>query len=113
VERFFQKSFIILRPMYRPFFRRHLFDRYSIVFPFFSVSQRENDGKHIEKRYDKERRNIEPGRLTEERWGQICDTIGTLRKVGVTPHRIKRNFRAKRQESHRKHSPAVLDGKKR
>ena len=40
--------------------RRHLFARYSIVFPFFSVSQRENDGKHIEKRYDKERRNIEP-----------------------------------------------------
>jgi hypothetical protein len=30
--------------------RRHLFDRYSIVFPFFSVSQRENDGKHIGKR---------------------------------------------------------------
>ena len=30
--------------------RRHLFARYSIVFPFVSVSQRENDGKHIEKR---------------------------------------------------------------
>jgi hypothetical protein len=37
--------------------RRHLFDRYSIVFHSFSVSERENDGKHIEKRYDKERRN--------------------------------------------------------
>jgi hypothetical protein len=40
--------------------RRHLFARYSIVFHSFSVSQRENDGKHIEKRYDKERRNTEP-----------------------------------------------------
>ena len=40
--------------------RRHLFARYSIVFHSFSVSQRENDGKHIEKRYDKERRNYEP-----------------------------------------------------
>ena len=40
--------------------RRHLFARYSIVFPFFSVSQREKWGKHIGKRYDKERRNIEP-----------------------------------------------------
>jgi hypothetical protein len=30
--------------------RRHLFDRYSIVFHSFSVSERENDGKHIGKR---------------------------------------------------------------
>ena len=28
--------------------RRHLFARYSIVFHSFSVSQRENDGKHID-----------------------------------------------------------------
>ena len=30
--------------------RRHLFDRYSIVFHSFSVSERENDGKNIGKR---------------------------------------------------------------
>ena len=30
--------------------RRHLFDRYSIVFHSFSLSQRENEWKHIEKR---------------------------------------------------------------
>ena len=33
--------------------------------------------------------------------GQICDIIRTLRKVGVTPHRIKSKLRAKRQTSHR------------
>ena len=44
--------------------RRHLFVRYSIVFPSFSLSQREKWRKHIEKRYDKERRNIEPERHT-------------------------------------------------
>ena len=71
--------------------RRHLFDRYSIVFPSFSLSQREKRGKHIGKRYDEERRNIEPGRHTEERWGQICDTIGTLRKDGVRRRNISQN----------------------
>ena len=45
--------------------RRHLFARYSLVFHSFSVSERENDGKHIGKRQDKERRNIEPRRRTE------------------------------------------------
>ena len=79
--------------------RPHLFDRYSIVFPFVSVSQREKGGKHIGKRYDKERRYIEPRKHTEERWGQIRDNIGTLRKVGVILHRIKSKFRAKRQKA--------------
>ena len=46
---------------------RHLFVPYSLVFPFVSLSEREKRGKHIEKRYDKERRNIEPGRCIEVR----------------------------------------------
>ena len=79
--------------------RRHLFDRYSIVFHSFSVSEREKWGKHIEKQYDKERRNTGPGRLTEERWGQIYDIIGTLTEDGVIPHRIKSKLRAKRQKA--------------
>ena len=58
--------------------RRHLFDRYSIVFHSFSVSQREKWGKHIEKQYDKERPNTGPWKHTEERWGQMYDNIGTL-----------------------------------
>ena len=62
--------------------RRHLFDRYSIVFHSFSLSEREKWGKHIGKRYDKERRNIVSGRLTEERWEQLCDTFGTMTKDG-------------------------------
>ena len=64
---------------------------YSIVIRSFSLSQREKRGKHIGKRYDEERRNIEPGRHTEERWGQICDTIGTLRKDGVRRRNISQN----------------------
>ena len=80
--------------------RRHLFVRYSIVFPSFSVSEREKWGKHIEKRYDKERRNSEPGRHTDVHWGKYATLFGTLRNVSVILHRINCKFRAMWQTSH-------------
>ena len=48
-----------------------------------------------------------------DKYTTLSECCSKLTKGGVVPLRIKRNFRAKRQESHRKHLLAVLDGKER
>ena len=85
---------------------------FSTLFPF---QKGKNEGNISENDKIKNGTVLSPGgaqRNVGDKLATLSERRGKVAKGGVIPHRIIVNFRAKRQTSHRKRSPAVLDGNK-